>query len=60
QCLLEVHCLDTADDMYGAKAAVEFLHFIRSEQRFEGLDALKAQIARDKEEAMMYFGKVGA
>lgn len=46
-CLLEVHALDTAFDGYGQQARVEFVHFIRPEQKFSGIDALTEQIAQD-------------
>jgi len=45
--LLEVHALDRAPELYGHHLAVDFLHRIRAEQRFDSLDALKAQIADD-------------
>jgi len=49
--LLEVHVLDFAGDLYGRHARVRFLDFIRPEQKFDGLDALKAQIAADADGA---------
>lgn len=45
--LLEVHILDGAHELYGRRMRVAFADFIRPEQRFEGLEALKAQIGRD-------------
>ena len=44
---LEVHILDFNEDLYGRHVHVEFLHKIRDEMKFNGLDALKAQIAQD-------------
>jgi len=44
---LEVHIFDFADDIYGETVDVEFEAFLRPEQKFNGLDALKAQIAED-------------
>ncbi len=44
---VEVHLLDFSGDLYGTELRVEFLARLRPEQRFEGLDALKAQIAHD-------------
>jgi riboflavin kinase/FMN adenylyltransferase len=49
--LLEVHLLDTSLDLYGSTLAVEFLDFLRSEQRFPGIEALKEQIAADVHKA---------
>ncbi|MGF1545460.1 MAG: bifunctional riboflavin kinase/FAD synthetase [Parvularculaceae bacterium] len=45
--LLEVHVLDGAFDLYGRAIAVRFERFLRPERKFDGLDALKAQIAAD-------------
>ena len=40
--LLEAHLLDFDGDLYGEPAKVRFEHFLRSERKFEGIDALKA------------------
>ena len=45
--LLEVHLFDFDDDLYDRHLRVQFLHFIRAEKKFDGIDALKAQIAAD-------------
>lgn len=45
--LLEVHLFDFEGSLYGELLCVTFRHKIREEQTFDGLDALKAQIARD-------------
>jgi riboflavin kinase/FMN adenylyltransferase len=44
---IEVHLLDWSGDLYGQELTVELLEFIRSEQRFTSLDALKHQILAD-------------
>lgn len=44
---LEVHLFDFAGDLYDRPLRVEFHGFLRPEQKFAGLDALKAQIAAD-------------
>ena len=49
--LLEVNLFDFSGDIYGAHLRVSLVGFIRPEQKFDGLDALKAQIAADAEEA---------
>jgi riboflavin kinase/FMN adenylyltransferase len=36
---------------------VEFLHKIRNEMKFDGLDALKAQIAADVTVARQFFNR---
>ena len=38
--LLEAHLLDFNDDLYGEPARVRFQAFLRSERKFEGIDAL--------------------
>jgi riboflavin kinase / FMN adenylyltransferase len=48
---LEVNIFDFDADIYGAELAVALHDYIRPEQRFPGLDALKAQIAADAAEA---------
>ena len=45
--LLEVNIFDFNDDIYGRLARVRLIDYIRPEQKFDGLDALKAQIADD-------------
>lgn len=49
--LLEAHLLDFADDLYGERAEVRFVHFLRSERKFDGIDALVAQLKHDIEAA---------
>jgi riboflavin kinase/FMN adenylyltransferase len=55
--LLETHVLDFNGDLYGQHVHVEFLHKIREEQKFENLDALKAQISQDIGVARHYFNQ---
>ena len=45
--LVEVHLFDFEDELYGLHLEVEFVAHIRPEQRFDGLEALSAQIAKD-------------
>ena len=45
--LLEPHFFDFAEDLYGQEIDVAFHAFIRPEAKYEGMDALMAQIARD-------------
>jgi riboflavin kinase/FMN adenylyltransferase len=49
--LLEVHIFDYQGDAYGQPIVVSFISFLRHEMKFAGLDALKAQIAKDSEKA---------
>lgn len=50
-CWLETHVLDFEDDLYGQQVDIEFVDFLRPEQRFDGLEALVAQIGRDAAQA---------
>lgn len=45
--LLEPHFFDFADDLYGQEIDVAFHAFIRPEAKYDGMDALMAQIAKD-------------
>ena len=45
--LLEAHLLDFDDDLYGQVCKVAFVEFLRSERRFDGIDALVAQLKED-------------
>ena len=49
--LLEVHALNTNVELYGHHLKVEFLDYIRSEHKFESLDALKQAISNDSDTA---------
>ncbi len=44
---LETHLFDWEGDLYGHRLEIQFIERIRSEQKFDGMDALKAQISRD-------------
>lgn len=44
---LEPHLLDFDRDIYGETLQLTFEHRLRPEQKFDGLDALKAQLGRD-------------
>jgi riboflavin kinase / FMN adenylyltransferase len=48
---LETHLFDFSGDLYGKHLRVALIELLRPEQRFAGLDALKAQIAVDCEKA---------
>ncbi|MEO6754924.1 MAG: bifunctional riboflavin kinase/FAD synthetase [Chthoniobacteraceae bacterium] len=47
QRLVEVHLFDFAEDLYGRDIEVFFERFVRPEQKFPSLDALRTQIASD-------------
>jgi riboflavin kinase / FMN adenylyltransferase len=56
RCLLEAHLFDFDRDVYGRHVCVEFRLRLRDEQRFESVDALRAQIDVDARRARAYFG----
>lgn len=49
--LTEVHILDFNQSIYGRRLRITFLGKIRNEMKFDSLDALKAQLAQDKQAA---------
>ncbi|SEK68413.1 riboflavin kinase / FMN adenylyltransferase [Atopomonas hussainii] len=55
QAHLEVHVLDYAGDLYGQYLPVRFHAKLRDEQKFAGLDALKAAIYADIDAARAYW-----
>lgn len=58
--LLETHCLEWPDGLgpegaYGKIIRVELLHKLHDELKYDGLDALKAGIAKDSDDARAFF-----
>jgi riboflavin kinase / FMN adenylyltransferase len=49
--LLETYIFDFSGSLYGEVCSVSFFGHLRDELKFDGLDALVAQIKRDEEEA---------
>lgn len=49
--LAETYIQDFAGDLYGKRVEVQFLRFVREEQKFADLDALRLQIAADVDHA---------
>jgi riboflavin kinase/FMN adenylyltransferase len=45
--LVEAYLLDVSPDLYGRQLTLDFVDRIRSERRFDSLDALRTQIAAD-------------
>ena len=45
---IEINFFDFKQDLYDQKITVSLLHRMRSEQKFESLDALKNQLGKDK------------
>lgn len=52
---IEVNIFDFDREIYGENLTIEFIQKIRNEQKFNGLDELKAQIAKDKETCLGIF-----
>ncbi|WP_027882801.1 riboflavin biosynthesis protein RibF [Meiothermus rufus] len=52
----EVHLFGFTGDLYGQELSVEFLSKLRSERKFESLEALRAQLAQDAEAARRLLG----
>ena len=62
--LLETHCLGWpeslgAEGAYGKIIRVELLHKLHDELKYDGLDSLKAGIARDCDDARAFFAQAG-
>ena len=51
----ETWLLDFAGDLYGQAVTLEFFYFLRPEQKFESLDALKAAVLQDAENTRRFF-----
>ena len=54
--LLEPYFFDFSGDLYGQEIEVAFHHFLRGEAKFDTLDALTEQMARDCDEARRLLG----
>lgn len=53
---VEIHLLDWSGDLYGQTLTVSLEQFLRPEQKFASLDALKSQIQADCEAARAFLG----
>jgi riboflavin kinase/FMN adenylyltransferase len=56
---VEVHLLDRVVELSGHRLRVEPVALLRRQQRFDGVEALSRQIARDAEQARRLAGGVG-
>lgn len=59
QLLLEVHLLDRNINAYGKLIGVDFLAFLRDEEKFPDLESLRAAIQNDERSAQDYFTSHG-
>lgn len=56
---IESYIFDFDGDLYGDVLRVRFLHRIRDERKFGGIDELRAQIEKDTRRALNYFSHEG-
>ncbi|MGE3855950.1 MAG: bifunctional riboflavin kinase/FAD synthetase [Dehalococcoidia bacterium] len=52
---VETHLLDFEGDLYGHVVTIELVRMLRGERKFDGLEALRAQIAQDAQQARAWF-----
>lgn len=55
--VIEVHIFEFNKDIYGERVVVDWHKRIRDERKFSGIDELKAQIEKDKQEAIQFFAQ---
>jgi riboflavin kinase/FMN adenylyltransferase len=51
---IEIHFFDFEGNLYGTEIAVSILNRLRDEQKFESLEALTAQLHKDKNTCLSY------
>ncbi len=49
---IEVNIFDFDTEIYGQQVSMQFLHFVRGDIKFEGLEQLIVQLAKDKEDVV--------
>jgi len=54
---IEIHFFDFKEDLYDQEIQVDMLHRLRDEHKFESLDALKEQLAKDRENSIEFISK---
>jgi riboflavin kinase / FMN adenylyltransferase len=52
---IEVNILDFADDIYDQQLRITVRKFLRPEQKFNGIHALKQQLEKDRQDSIHYF-----
>ena len=55
---IEVNIFDFNQEIYGQPIKMNFLKFLRHDVKFNGLDALKAQLNQDKMATLNYFNQI--
>lgn len=51
---IEINFFDWNEDLYGQKLQVHLLEYLREEQKFDSLDSLKIQLAKDRKTALAF------
>jgi riboflavin kinase/FMN adenylyltransferase len=51
---IEVYIFDFNQDIYSKEVNVHFLHFLRPEQKFNGIEEIISQLNKDKENSLMF------
>ncbi len=52
---VETHVIDFENSLYGKTIRIRFLHRLRGERKFSGLEELKMQIGKDRDTTVKYF-----
>lgn len=55
---IEVHFFDFDENLYGKKLQIDLLSRLRDEQKFESLEDLKNQLAKDREKSLHFISKM--
>ena len=48
--VIEAHLIDWKGDLYSKEISIQFLHRMRDEKKFESIEALREQLAKDREQ----------
>ena len=56
--LVEVHLLDLSMDLYGVRIETTFVEWLRSEERFDSVEALIRQMSEDVSQARLRLGDI--
>jgi riboflavin kinase/FMN adenylyltransferase len=59
-CVLETFVLDRDVDLYGSELQVEFVEFLRPQERFTSLDALSQRMRQDAQDARDLLLRLGS
>lgn len=54
---IEIHFFDFKENLYGQIIQIDMLHRLRDERKFDSLDALQEQLAKDKEMSLRYISQ---